>query len=83
MHVSGNPMQDKTQSVAEGQLIADMVVRTLLKARSDESFDIFWVKVMNSAESLDIEPQLPRRRKGSLLHIVICIFFRGRGICIS
>ena len=40
-----------------------MVVRTLQAVRSQESFDLFWLKVMNFADSLDIEPTQPRRRK--------------------
>ena len=54
-------LQDKTLSAAEGQQIAAMVVRTLLTLRSDNSFDLFWLKVMKQAELL--EPHLPRRRK--------------------
>ena len=54
-------LQDKALSAAEGQQVADMVVRTL---RNVESFDLFWLKVTKSAESLDVgEPQLPRQRK--------------------
>ena len=56
-------MQDKTRSAAEGQQIAAMVVRTLLTLRSDNSFDLFWLKVMKQAELLELEPHLPRRRK--------------------
>ena len=56
-------LQDKTRSAAEGQAIADMVVRTLLTLRSDDSFELFWLKVVKKAESLELEPQLPRRTK--------------------
>ena len=56
-------LQDKTRSAAEGQIVADMVVRTLLTLRSDDSFDLFWLKVIKKAESLDLEPELPRRAK--------------------
>ena len=56
-------LQDKSRSAAEGQAIAGMVVRTLLTLRSDNSFDLFWLKVTKKAESLDLEPQLTRRTK--------------------
>ena len=40
------------------------MVRTLQTLRSVESFDLFWLKVTNSADSFDVgEPQLPRQRK--------------------
>ena len=57
-------LQDKVLSAAEGQQVADMVVRTLQTLRNVESFDVFWLKVTKSAESLDVgEPQLPHQRK--------------------
>ena len=56
-------LQDRTRSAAEGQAIAGMVVRTLLTLRSDDSFDLFWLKVTKRAESLELEPQLPRCTK--------------------
>ena len=56
-------LQNQSCSAAEGQLIADMVVRTLSTLRSDESFDMFWSKLISKAELLDIQPELPRRRK--------------------
>ena len=57
-------LQDKALSAAEGQKVADMVVRTLQTLRNVESFDLFWLKVTKSGESLDVgEPQLPRQRK--------------------
>lgn len=56
-------LQDKTRSAAEGQQIADMVVRTLSTLRCDDSFDLFWLKVLKKAELLDLEPQLPRHCK--------------------
>jgi hypothetical protein len=40
-----------------------MVVRTLVTLRSDDSFELFWLKVTKRAESLELEPQLPRRTK--------------------
>ena len=56
-------LQDKTRCAAEGQEIGSMVVHTLESIRSDEHFELFWLKVTKMAESFDIEPQLPRRRK--------------------
>ena len=57
-------LQDKALSATEGQQVADMVVCTLQTLRNVESFDLFWLKVTKSAESLDVgEPQLPHQRK--------------------
>ncbi len=56
-------LQGKTRCAAEGQEICAMVVRTLQSLRSDECFDLFWLKVTKTSEPLDIEPQLPRRHK--------------------
>lgn len=43
------------------QAIAHMIIHTLLTLRSDDSFELFWLKVTIRAESLELEPQLPRR----------------------
>ena len=40
-----------------------MVVQTLLAIRKEDAFDIFWLKVLRSAQSFDLEPQLPRNRR--------------------
>ena len=57
-------LQDKKFSSAEGQQVANMVIRTLQALKNAESFDLFWKKVTKSAESLDVgEPQLPHQRK--------------------
>jgi len=57
-------LQNKMLSVAAGQQMANMVIRTLQAFRNAKSFDLFWKKVTKSAESLDVgEPQLPRQRK--------------------
>ena len=53
-------LQDKACSAAEGQVIADIVVHTLPAMRSDDAFDLFLLK---TSESLDLEPQLPRKRR--------------------
>ena len=56
-------LQHKTCSAAEGQKIAGLVVKTLEAIRSEDSFNLFWSKVLKSAESFDLEPKLPRQRK--------------------
>ena len=41
-----------------------MVVRTLQALRSNELFELLWLKVTKSAETLDVgQPQLPRHCK--------------------
>ena len=47
-------LQGKTCSAAEGQQIGSRVVRTLETVRSDESFELFWLKVTGTADPLDI-----------------------------
>ncbi len=56
-------LQKKTCSAAEGQQIARLVVDTLLTVRNDESFDLFWQKLISFSQPLDIEPRLPCRHK--------------------
>ncbi len=56
-------LQNKTCSAAEGQQIARLVVDTLLTVRNDESFGLFWQKLISFSQPLDIEPRLPRHRK--------------------
>lgn len=56
-------LQHRSLCAAEGQIMADMVTRTIEKLRDDLSFDMFWLKVLKMSESLDMEPQLPRQRK--------------------
>ena len=56
-------LQDKHCSAAEGQMVAEMVTKTLHSIRSENCFDLFWQKVLKTAELYDIEPQLPRKRK--------------------
>ena len=54
-------LQRRDISVAEGQQVTEMTVKTLLSIRSDEKFSLLWQKI---AESLDVsEPRLPRQRK--------------------
>ena len=57
-------LQHKTFSAAEGQAVAKMTVETIKLLRSDESFDLFWLKVNQRANCLGIdEPHLPRIHK--------------------
>jgi len=56
-------LQSKVCSAAEGQKLADLVVKTLQAIRNEDSFDLFWLKVLKSAESFEFEPELPRQRK--------------------
>ena len=57
-------LQCKILCAAEGQHIARMTTETLKSLRSDNAFDLFWQKVNNKADELEIsEPRLPRRRK--------------------
>ena len=53
-------LQCDTVSAAEAQDTAAMVVRTLQTLRNEEAFDLFWGKVINSAEAE--QPELPRKR---------------------
>ena len=57
-------LQHKCMSAAEGQKIAQMTTDTLKLLRNDESFDLFWEKVNNTASILNInKSQLPRQQK--------------------
>ena len=57
-------LQSKTMSAAEGQKVGKMVIDTLQSIRNDESYELFWEKVLKSADSLDVdEAQLPRKCK--------------------
>ena len=58
-------LQHKTISAAEGQAVAKMTVKTIILLRSDESFQLFWLKVNQRADSLGIdEPHLPCLHNG-------------------
>ena len=55
-------LQKKTCSL--GQEVAHMVIKTLQRIRTEQSFDLFWTKLAKLSETLDVdEAQLPRRRK--------------------
>jgi len=57
-------LQKKTCSAAEGQEVAQMVIKTLQSIRTEQAFDLFWTKLAKLSETLDIdEAQLPRQRK--------------------
>ena len=43
--------------------MADLVVKSLQTIRNEDSFNLFWLKVLKSAESFELEPKLPRQRK--------------------
>ena len=53
-------LQKKTTSAAEGQQVARMVTDTLQSIRKQESYDLFWAKVVKLADSIGVEePRLP------------------------
>lgn len=59
-------LQKKSISAAEGQQVGRMVIDTLHSLRTEESYDLFWIKVGTVAGAVDInveEPQLPRQHK--------------------
>ena len=49
---------------AEGQEVVAMTLSTLASLWNESSFDMFWRRVCDSSEALDIKkPVLPKRRK--------------------
>ena len=42
-------------SVAEGQDVAELTLKTLLSTRTDDNFTVFWEKVKNLTEDLDVD----------------------------
>ena len=51
-------------SVAEGQRIATMTVKTLQSITNQDNFEMSWSKTIVRAHELDVgDPVLPRRRK--------------------
>ena len=53
-------------SAAEGQNVAELVVKMLQSSRSDNSFKLFWEKTNKEANDFGItEPCLPRHRNTS------------------
>ena len=66
-------MQDSSTSAAQGNRLAQDVVKTLLKDRSDTSFSLFWTQILQckTTEIQTIEdPKLPRKRKAPVRHEV-------------
>ena len=57
-------LQKSDISAAEGQQVAELVVRTLQQLRTDDNYHLFWQKVSKHADHFGLpEAQLPRRRK--------------------
>ena len=57
-------LQDASISAAEGYAIAQDVIKTLSKDRNDESFSLFWERLIKLKEEIGAnEPKLPRKRK--------------------
>ena len=56
-------LQKKDLSACEAQEIAQITVKSLSSIRNDESFDLFWQRVIAESERNEVsQPQLPRRR---------------------
>ena len=56
-------LQNPKLSAADGRCVADATVKTLKTIRDDNSFDLFWEKVLKHAQRLGVDdPKLPRRR---------------------
>ena len=52
-------LQHKSMFAAEGQQVAYMIVQTMNSIRTEESFDLFWLKVNRFIEDHDIsKPEL-------------------------
>ena len=57
-------LQKKTISAAEGQHVAKMVINTFQSVRTEESYDLFWQKLIHFSECNNVqEAQVPRPRK--------------------
>ena len=60
----GRSLQDSKPSAAEGQEIAANTVRTLLKDRNEDSFDLFRNHILMRQAKMDVnDPVIPRKRK--------------------
>ena len=57
-------LQSPSLTASEGQQVADLTCKTLIRIRTTEAFDLFWekVQVLQREYSVD-EPSLPRKRK--------------------
>ena len=57
-------LQNPKLTAADAHSIAELTCSTLEQVRGDESFDLFWEKVILMQEKLDISlPTLPRKRR--------------------
>ena len=56
-------LQNPQLSSAEGHEIAMLTVRTLQSIRSDSSFELFWLKVEQRKENLEVEEACLRRKR--------------------
>ena len=66
-------LQDSSTSAAQGNRLAQGVVKTLLKDRIDSTFSLFWPRILQrkTTEIQTIEyPKLPRNRKAPVRHEV-------------
>ena len=51
-------------SAAEGNAIAQDVIKTLSKDRNDSAYDLFWERVCKRKDELNVnDPKLPRKRR--------------------
>ena len=57
-------LQTPKLNAADGQNIAELTCKTLERTRTDESFKLFWEKVLRLQQTLGVsEPSLPRKQK--------------------
>jgi hypothetical protein len=57
-------LQNPKLTAADAHSVAELTCSTLEQIRSDESFDLFWEKLMLMQEKLDVSlPTLPRKRR--------------------
>ena len=59
-------LQNPKLSSSEGQQLAELTRKTLSSIRTDDSFDLFWSKVISFQNTLDVnDPVLPKEAKDS------------------
>eukprot|EP00112_Aurelia_sp_Birch-Aquarium-sp1_P015994 Seg3588.3 transcript_id=Seg3588.3/GoldUCD/mRNA.D3Y31 product="Zinc finger MYM-type protein 1" protein_id=Seg3588.3/GoldUCD/D3Y31 len=57
-------LQDPKMSAAEGNAIAQDVIKTLSKDRNDSAYHLFWERVCKRKDELNVnDPKLPRKRR--------------------
>ena len=49
-------LQNGVYSAVEGQIVAELSVRTLQSMRDGNSFDLFWTAVLSKSQRLQIAP---------------------------